>query len=62
MSPPLVASFSRNTFPASRSLVPNAFRTPAFEPTSHICSFALEPAAANVSGSSGEKATEKTLP
>jgi hypothetical protein len=43
-------------------LGPNAFRAPAFAPTSQICSFAFEPAAATVSGSSGEKEAVKTLP
>ena len=33
-----------------------------FAPTSQICSLAFDPAAATVSGSSGEKTAENTLP
>lgn len=54
--------FSFRTFPASESLDANAFRAPRFAPTSQICSFAFDPAAAIVSGSSGEKTAENTLP
>ena len=54
--------FSFSTFPASESLDANAFRAPAFAPTSQIWSLALDPAAAIVSGSSGEKTAENTLP
>ena len=54
--------FSFNTLPASESLDANAFRAPRFAPTSQICSLALDPAAAIVSGSSGEKTAENTFP
>ena len=54
--------FSLSTFPASESLDANAFRAPAFVPTSQICSLAFDPAAAIVRGSSGEKTAENTLP
>lgn len=60
--PPLPSAFSLSVRPASRNLAPNALRAPKLAPTSQICSFAFEPAAATVKGSSGEKTVEKTLP
>jgi hypothetical protein len=43
-------------------LGPKTFLAPKLAPTSQICNFAFEPAAARVNGSSGEKIAEKTLP
>lgn len=60
MTPPLC--FSLIVLPASASLGPNTFRAPAFAPTSHTCSLAFEPAAARVSGSSGDHEVAKILP
>ena len=54
--------FSLSTFPASESLDANAFRAPRVAPTSQTCSLAFDPAAAIVSGSSGEKTAENTFP
>ena len=60
MTPPLFRSFI--ACPASANLAPNTFRAPKFVPTSQICNFAFEPAAASVNGSSGDHTAEKTSP
>ena len=60
MTPPLC--FSLSTLPASASFGPRTLRAPAFAPTSQTCSFAFDPAAASVRGSSGDHEVEKTLP
>lgn len=61
-TPPVALLRSRTSRPASLSLAANTLRAPAFAPTSHTCNFALDPAAASTSGSSGDHVAENTLP
>ena len=60
MTPPLC--FSLSTLPAAATLGPRTLRAPAFAPMSQTCSFAFDPAAARVRGSSGDQEVENTLP
>jgi hypothetical protein len=60
MTPP--PSRARSSRPAAASRGANALRAPALAPTSQIWRRAFEPAAASVSGSSGDHAVVKTLP
>lgn len=60
MTPP--PDFSLRFLPASANFGPRAFRAPPLALMSHTWSFPWDPAAARVSGSSGDHDVENTFP